>query len=92
MVSPDENMIVVEPYSDVIGCYKTRFAGPYPGLHYKPCLGAILSYPFIAPFGKATLFLWKVGTKHFAVKKLIWTRVGEWPMMSSMHEAKEAFA
>ena len=67
-ISTDENIIVVDPKSDVMGCYITRFAGPHPGLHYEPRLGAILSYPFIAPFGKATLFLWKVGNKHFELK------------------------
>ena len=64
-----KNRIVVDPNWDMMNCYTTGFVRPYPGLHYEPHLGAILSYPFIAPFGKATLFLWKVGNKHLALKE-----------------------
>ena len=69
MVSTDENRIVVDPNSDVVGCYTMGFVGLCPGLHYEPHLGAILSYPFIAPFGRAALFLLEVGNKHFALEE-----------------------
>ena len=68
-VSPDENRIVVEPRPDVIGCYTTRLAALYPGLHYKPRLGAILSYPFIAPFGKQLYLYEKSGINFSRYKK-----------------------
>ena len=67
--SLDEDRIVVDPNSDVMGCYGARFARLYPGLHYEPHLGAILSYPFIAPFGRAALFLLEVGNEHFALEE-----------------------